>query len=153
MRRRWTPIVEVGPSTAVDKEYFKVCVRDVAAAAKLVEQNYVGYADKMNDRGGEISKALSNARRIANGARSEAECSDALGRWVKSFGDGHLQITMAAPAASHSMAGWANSSGVVGSWGQSAFAVSAPVGATVMRRRSAGTSVMRPSCHSPQCRE
>jgi D-tyrosyl-tRNA(Tyr) deacylase len=40
---------------------------------------------------------------------------------------------IAAPAASHSRAVWTSSSSVVGSWGQSAFAVSAPVGATVMR--------------------
>ena len=43
---------------------------------------------------------------------------------------------IAAPAASQSAAVRAISSGVVGSCGQSAFAVSAPVGATVMSSSS-----------------
>ena len=46
---------------------------------------------------------------------------------------------MAAPAASHAAAVSAISSGVVGSCGHASFAVSAPVGATVTSRRSAGT--------------
>ena len=52
---------------------------------------------------------------------------------------------IAAPAASHSRAVATSSSRVVGSWGQSALVVSAPVGATVTRRASDGT-VMAPSC-------
>jgi hypothetical protein len=43
---------------------------------------------------------------------------------------------IAAPAASHSAAVRAISSGVVGSCGQSALAVSAPVGATVISSSS-----------------
>ena len=49
---------------------------------------------------------------------------------------------IAAPAASHSRAVATSSSRVVGSCGQSALLVSAPVGATVTNRASVGTSGM-----------
>ena len=65
-----------------------------------------------------------------------------LGRWSSSR---MCTWIIAAPAASHSRAVVTSSSRVVGSWGQSALVVSAPVGATVTRRASDGT-VMASSC-------
>ena len=57
---------------------------------------------------------------------------------------------MAAPAASHATAVSTSSSSVVGSCGQSALAVSAPVGATVMRSGSvtAASCQKRPALRS-----
>ena len=56
---------------------------------------------------------------------------------------------IAAPAASHSAAVRAISSGVVGSCGQSALAVSAPVGATVISRASDMAASLHHACGHP----
>ena len=57
-----------------------------------------------------------------------------VGRWSASR---MCTWIIAAPAASHSLAVATSSSSVVGSWGQSSLAVSAPVGATVISSGSA----------------
>jgi hypothetical protein len=68
------------------------CVLDFDSVQTVVQRDYAGFRSKAADRGSELARITAEVRAAALEARTSADCTATLNRWISFFGDPHLQL-------------------------------------------------------------